>query len=125
MRYLFVPLLLALSTTASAQEATLNAPEVLPSPAAVSRLVVAEVLLTRSGGSVTVEFQAGTTPRRARTYAIAAGEMASFVTAIDTARSGETGGVARRFNFRVLGWLVDNSKIVDDSAVVIPVTLVP
>jgi len=40
-----------------------------------------------------------------------AAEVVAFVAAIGTARANETGSVPRRFNFRVLGHLVDTGKL--------------
>lgn len=44
--------------------------------------------------------------------------IAGIFTALDTARASETGGVLRRANFRLLGFLLDNGYLP-------PVTLVP
>lgn len=132
MRYLAAALftLLVLAAPAAwAQEATLTTPEVLPSPEAVTRLVVSEFMVSRTGGYVTVEFRGASAARRTRTYPIAAGELASFATALDTAvgapKPAETGGILRRMSYRVICWLLDNNKILDDLGVVIPVTPVP
>lgn len=37
--------------------------------------------------------------------------LANFVTAFTTARGGETGGVLRRLNFRILGYLFDQGYL--------------
>ena len=122
IRLLAALLIVVLSVVAApAQEATINAPE------SIARMVVANVNLGRDTSSVAVEFRtSGGEPRLQRVYTLTnAAELVSLITAIDTPRSGETGGVLRRFNFRVLGWLVDNGKLVNDSGQPIAVTLVP
>lgn len=131
MRYQFIlcALLLGFAGGAAAQEATLASPEVIPSPEPVTRLVVAEMHLAPAGGYVTLEFRGATSPRRVRTFAIATGELASFATALDTPVGAphpvETGGILRRMKYRILAWLADNGRLLDDASQPIAVTLVP
>lgn len=99
---------------ALAQDATLTAPVVRNSEAkyvlvsfACSQLAAEINVNVQDAGSVTVRTQSFAVPDAARPSATVVG----FLTAIGTARSGETGTVLRRANFRVLGFLSDNGYL--------------
>jgi hypothetical protein len=118
--------LLIAAPAAFAQEATLTAPET------ITKAVVTEFVIERASASarIRVEFQtAAGVGRRAITYQTAnLTELNSLLTAVGTAKNtpqAETGSAQRRFNYRVLGWLVDNGKLVDEAGATISVTLVP
>lgn len=125
MRAWLFSLMLALTalspTFVQAQSATIN------SPVSEAKLVVEQINITRgAGGQIQVSVQTSTDQtKRLLHFDVAASELTSLVAAMMTVRSGETGGNARKLNFRVLGWLADNNKIVDSDGAPIAVTLVP
>lgn len=123
MRHFSLILTLALLPSfVSAQSATIN------TPISEAKLIVEQVDLVRSqGGFVRVSVQTSTAQtKRFLQFDIATAEMLSFITATAfTVRPSETGSNARKYNFRVLGWLSDNNKIVDSNGDAIAVTLVP
>lgn len=124
MRYLAIlALLLGLAAPSYAQQATLTTPETV----AATKLVVIEINVARDNAGATVQFQTSADAvKRTATFGTSSqAELVSFVTAMGTARSGETGGALRRMQFRVLGWLVDNGKLKDEAGQSIAVTLVP
>lgn len=108
---------------ADAQQFNLTTPETV----SATNAQVQQLVLTRTVALVTVEFQAAdTTVKRTKEYSTSnAAELASFVTAIETVRATETGGVGRKLNFRILGWLFDNGKIKDEAGSIISGNLAP
>lgn len=112
----------AIAALSNAQEATLQTPETV----SATKIVTQSMQLQRNEAYVTVEFQtAASGVKRTLTVRITQAELTSFVTALDTVRSGETGGALRRMNFRILGWLADNSKLKNEADQTIVVTLNP
>jgi hypothetical protein len=120
-------LLVLLAAPSFAQQGTLSTPETVTA----TKVIVAEIHIGRTAAQVDVHFlTAGDAQKRSTTVVIQQADLASFVLAVDTARMpggglNETGGVLRRRQYRVLGWIVDNSRLVDESGQVIAVTLVP
>lgn len=113
MKKLILSLLL-LGSVVTAQEATLQTP-VLRS--AESKYRVHEVSINAGGVVVTIQVRdSAETP--IRQFDVIDTNTAAFLTALDTVRPSETGGVLRRMNFRILGRLVDAGAITG-------VTLVP
>lgn len=109
---------------AFAQQATLNSQETYTISA--TNVKVQSVSISAAGASIAVEYQAAdTSVKRVATYAASSAELTSFLTALTSVRASETGGIARKCNYRVLGWLADNSKFTDPSGAVITVTVVP
>ena len=121
MKLAVLVFLLLAPQTLLAQSATIN------SPISEAKLVVEQIDITRGdGGQIQVSVQTSTDQiKRFLHFDVAASELSSLVTAMMTTRSGETGGNARKFNFRVLGWLSDNNKFIDSNGQAISVTLVP
>jgi hypothetical protein len=118
-RYLSLALLflVALTGLAYAQQATFTAPV---TPPAENNLRPEAVYITRDAGGrweVTLSVRdSGGTELRRLTYsgpdAAHPGATAlAFATAYDTARSGETGTIPRRLDFRTLGFLADQGYI--------------
>ena len=109
-------LLLLTAVSASAQEATLNAPVARPSE---SKLTVKRLDLTANQAVISLSVQSSAS-EEIRYYnlvvpdpspATASATVSGLVTAIDTARPTETGGVLRRLNFRILGYLFDQGYL--------------
>lgn len=121
--FLGAALVLLLGIKSDAQQANLTVPETI----SATNIQVSQLFLTRTYANITVEFQAAdTTVKRVKEYSTASNaELASLATAIENVRATETGSVARKLNFRILGWLFDNGKIKDEAGATIAVTLVP
>ena len=109
-------LLLSLAGLASAQEATLSAPVARPSEA---KLTVKRLDLTAVQAVISISVQSSVGDE-IRYYnlvvpdpspATASASISGLVTAIDTVRATETGGVLRRLNFRILGYLFDQGYL--------------
>lgn len=125
---LLTAILLAASISI-AQEAPLSAPIAKPSE---TRKVVGKVELSRSPIQALVQVNVmDSAGNLSRYYNVSIPQVAgddpahpsasviSFVNAIMTSQAGETGGVGRRFDFRVLKYLKDNAYL-DDTAPVVP-----
>lgn len=109
-------LLLSFAGLASAQEATLNAPVARPAEA---KLTVKRLDLTATQAVISISVQ-DSSNSEIRYFnvvvpdpapATATSSVAGLVTAIDTVRATETGGVLRRLNFRILGYLFDTGYL--------------
>ena len=112
----FLAVLLSVTGLASAQEATLNSPVARPSEA---KLTVKRLDLTATQAVISISVQDASNneiryfnvvvpdPSPATSTATVPG----LVTAIDTVRATETGGVLRRLNFRILGYLFDTGYL--------------
>lgn len=118
---LILALLAALPLTA--QEATLDVPQVVTA----SKLVVAGFCDDGDTIRVRVELRtaAGVVTKSAELITVRQAERTSLWTAVGTTRAGETGTVERRKNFRILGWCKDNAKFRAEDNTIINVTLVP
>lgn len=92
--------------------ATLNTPETKP---AIDRIIVSDVQINRPSTTarIVVDYVDTTDSTRKQDAIVlsAPADVIEFITAIGTARPGETGTAARRFNFRVLGFLVDTGRL--------------
>lgn len=128
MKKLFAILIL-IASFATAQEAPLSAPIAKPSE---TRKVVGKVELSRSPVQALVQVNVmDSAGNLSRYYNVAIPQVAgddpahpaasviSFLNAIMTTQAGETGGVPRRFDFRVLAYLKANAYL-DDTAPVVP-----
>lgn len=105
-----------------AQQATLTTPEAVTA----TKIVVASVSFDRQVATITIEYQASdATVKRTTAYTAMNAEYISFLTALGTTRATETGTVPRRMQFRVIGWLSDNSKLADLAGTPVSVTVVP
>lgn len=106
--------------------ATLTTPETQPSGA---KIIAHTVHIAALEPSVTLTFllqDAGQTSTiRTATYTYFAADYTSFCTALGSARSGESGSVANRLQFRVIGWMADNSKFLSPTGTPIAVTVAP
>lgn len=116
MKRLLLSLLLLTAVSASAQEATLNSPVARTSE---SKLTVKRLDLTASQAVISLSVQ-DSGSNEIRYYnvvvpdpapATASASIVGLVTAIDTVRATETGGVLRRLNFRILGYLLDQGYL--------------
>lgn len=114
MRKLITILFLSFAGLASAQEATLSAPVAQP---AETKLVIQRIDITAAQIVVSIDVK-GPGNEQIRYFNVAVPDAAhpsasvtGLVTAIDTARPSETGGVLRRLNFRVLGYLADQGLL--------------
>lgn len=115
MRKLFLSLLiLSITGLASAQEATLSAP--VPQPAE-TKFQIQRIDITAAQIVVSIDVK-GPGGEQIRYFNVAVPDAAhpsatvpGLVTAIDTARPTETGGVLRRLQFRVLGYLADQGLL--------------
>jgi hypothetical protein len=123
MKLLLAFSLVSICGLASAQDASLNTPVVRGSE---TKLAIKEINIRQTQVVVSLNVQTAAY-EDVRYYnvvipdpapATATSTVVGFVTAIGTARSGETGGALRRFQFRALGYLVDTGYLPD-------VTLVP
>lgn len=112
----FVPLVVLLMVSAGlmAQDASLSAPVARNSEAKMtvrsfcaSQSAVGIEVSVQDAGNAEIRVQGYTVPDAAHPSATVAG----FFTAIGTTRGGETGGVLRRANFRILGFLTDNGYL--------------
>ena len=127
MKKLFLFVVLLFAPFASAQEATLITPIVKPSEV---RKTVGRVDLSRtplyalvqvnvldSAGDVVRYYNVSipTAPGDDADHPTAS--IGTFVNAIMTSRAGETGGVSRRFDFRVLSYLKDEGYFADANIV--------
>ena len=128
MKRFLILILLALASPALAQEATLTAPIAKPSE---TRKVIGRVDLSRNpvyaliqvnvldaNGDVSRYYNVSVPQTAGDDAAHPSASVVSFVNAVMSSRAGETGGVARRFDYRVLGWLKDNGYL--DDATVVP-----
>lgn len=116
MKRLFISILLMTAVSASAQEATLNSPVARPSEA---KLTVKRLDLTATQAIISISVQTAAS-EEVRYYNLVVPDPApstqsatvvGLVTAIDTVRATETGGVLRRLNFRILGYLLDQGYL--------------
>lgn len=120
MNKLLLALLLSTSVL-HAQEATLNTPVVRPSEA---KYTVTSIFVSAAEARVVVAVKdAANAEIRSVTFEIPSeaqpsATVAGIFTALDTVRATETGGVLRRTNFRLLGYLADTGYLTG-------VTLVP
>lgn len=115
MKKLLIAALL-LSAPAFAQDASLNTPVTRPSE---TKLVIKEIGITAT--QVVVALNVQTAAREDVRYynvvvpnsapATQSATVVGFITALGTARAGETGGALRRFQFRCLGYLFDNGYL--------------
>ncbi len=123
MKSIVLAILLFVAAPLVAQQATLTTPETL----SATKIVVASLSLDQNTANITVNYQASdSTTKRSLSYAtVSQAELVSFLTALGSARASETGAVLRRMNFRVIGWMADNSKLLDASGAPLSVTLVP
>lgn len=115
---------IACAGIALAQQANLTTPETS------TNLKASTVFMGRvcNCASITVDFlDASGNTKRTINYAINnPADVVSLLTAMETVRATETGNSVRKMNFRVLGWLQDNSKLVNDvDGSIIGATLVP
>lgn len=128
MKKLLILSLLFLAASVSAQEAPLAAPI---AKASEVKKVIGKVELSRSPVQALVQINViDSAGEVARYYNVelprVAGEdpahpsasVVGFVNAIMTSAAGETGAIARRFDFRVLKYLRDNGYLADASSVV-------
>ena len=115
MKKLILGLVLAASG-AFAQEATLPAPVARPSEA---KLVTQRIDITATQAVISIDVK-GSGNEQIRYYNVVVPDSApatstatitGFITALGTARSGETGSALRRFNFRCLGYLFDTGYL--------------
>lgn len=107
-----------------AQQATLNSSETLTA----TKIVVSSIGIDAVGRVATLSFQlqaADGTVKRGYGFVAVGADYTSFCTALGSARTSETGTVDRRLQFRVIGWMSDNSKFTDPNGNVIAVTVVP
>ena len=104
---LFLTFALVLATVALAQEATLQTPVPRPSEA---KYRVHEVAINAGGVIVTLQVR-DSSESPIRNVEVIDSDASAFLTAMDTVRPTETGGVLRRMNFRILGRLADASLI--------------
>ena len=116
MRKTILSLLILIAASASAQEASLNAPVARP---AESKLTVKRLDLTATQAVISLSVMDAASSE-IRYYnvtvpdpspATSTATVAGLVTAIDTVRATETGGVLRRLNFRILGYLLDSGYL--------------
>ena len=109
-----------------AQVATLSTPEAQPTG---TKLVVTAVAIDAINGqakiSLVLQAVDGTTIRSADYTTFSQAEYVSFMTALGSARASETGTVPRRLQYRVLGWMSDNSKFTNAAGQVVTVTVAP
>lgn len=128
LRTLFL-LLLVFAGLAAAQEAPLTAPIVKPSEVKkvvgrvdlsrfpVYALVQINVLDANGDTSryynVSIPAQAGDDPLHP------SASVVTFLNGVMSTQAGETGGISRRFDFRVLKYLKDNAYL-EDTAPVVP-----
>lgn len=109
-------LILFAAVSASAQDASLNTPVARPSE---TKLAVKEInirqtqvvmsLSRQTAASEEISYYNVEIPNAAPATATAT--VVGFVTALGTARSGETGTALRRFQFRCLGYLLDTGYL--------------
>lgn len=112
MKRILSLLLLSLAGLASAQEATINSPVARPAEAKYT-LARTDINFDANTIVVTVNVK-GSGNEQIRYYNVVVPDSAHptatfavMLTAIGTARSGETGIPERRANFRILGYLLD------------------
>jgi hypothetical protein len=115
MKRLFLILILS-AVSASAQDAAFNTPVVRPSE---TKLAVKEINITptqvvvslnvQTSGGDDVRYYNVSVPNSAP--ATQSATVVGFITALGTARSGETGSALRRFQFRCLGYLFDTGYL--------------
>ena len=123
MKRLIGILALLVALPLAAQTTTITTPEV---GVTATRIVVSNFTVTRNGGTIGFEFQAtDTTVKRTWSYGIDSSEIVSFLTALGTARASETGTVARRTNFRIVGWMADGNRFRGMDNLPLAVTVAP
>ena len=116
MKKLFSILVLLLATSVMAQDASLNTPVARGSE---TKLNVKEINIrpTQAVISLNVQTAVGEDVRYYNVVvpdsapATSTATITGFVTALGTARSGETGSALRRFQFRCLGYLLDTGYL--------------
>lgn len=105
---------LMLAGSALAQEATLNTPVPRASEA---KLVVREMNITQTMVTIVADVRdASNNDIRTQAFTVPdsrfpSATVAGVFTALDTVRASKTGGVLRRANFRILGFLFDNGYL--------------
>jgi hypothetical protein len=110
MKKLFVAVLVLVACISGAQQATLNTPLQPPSEA---RYEVQSLFVNANGAVIVIDVKAsnGVTLRSFNVdvpdAAHPGATVAAIFTALDTAVSGETGGVLRRANARLLDYCID------------------
>lgn len=116
MKRTLIALFLFIAISAHAQQATINSPVARSSE---TRILIVDFQVKRdcACANIVVEFQdASSVAIRQVRYdvpdpAIPAATLVGLITAMETVRSTETGTVIRKMNFRVLGWLSDNTYL--------------
>lgn len=132
MKRLFL-LLFLLASPAIAQEAALPAPETsAPGTKLRVRRFSADLGADHAAVWLVVLRDDNTVHREVGMLQIAddpttspVNEYRQFMSALLSPAAGETGSAERRAQFRILTWIVDNSRLRDDDGQVISVTLVP
>lgn len=109
----FLPILVLLCATASAQDITLT----VPISKTITKYVTSSYSMDAAQASIVVDQKdAGGVTLSTVSFLIPDADhpgatLNGFVTAFTSARSGETGGVLRRLNFRILGYLFDQGYL--------------
>lgn len=129
MKRILTLLILSLAGLASAQEAPLAAPI---AKASETKKVVGRVDLSRSplyalvqinvldaNGDISRYYNVDIPKQAGGDAAHASASVVTFLNAIMSSAAGETGSIARRFDFRDLKYLKDNGYL-DDTAPVVP-----
>lgn len=99
--------LVLLGSVALAQQAALQTPVPRTSEA---KYVVQEFSVSQTQAMVTIQVR-DAAEATIRTFDVIDTDATAFLTAMDTVRATETGGVLRRMNFRILGRLADAGRI--------------
>lgn len=113
MKKILLSLVLLCAVSASAQDATLTVPvsktitKYVTSSFSMDVAQASIVVDQKDAGGNTLSTVSFLVPDSAHPTAT----LANFVTAFTTARGGETGGVLRRLNFRILGYLFDQGYL--------------
>lgn len=114
MRKLILLILLSLASVVVAQELTLNSP--VPRPAE-AKLVMSKLEITATQVLAEIKVR-GSADEEIRYFNLVipdpdhpSATVAGFFTAMQTIRATETGGVMRRTNFRILGYLSDSGYL--------------
>lgn len=116
MKKLALILFLILALPLAAQEATLTAPEAGVTATKVKVIAFSVLGAPCNCATVTISYQANDgTEKRTATYAnLNAG---TFIVALTTVKAGETGTLARKINFRILSYLVEQNELTGVSLV--------
>lgn len=126
LKLILLLLTLTIALPLAAQVATLTTPVTQPTG---TKLIATEVHIDAVNGQarIGIELQSvtGVVVRHADYTTFTQAEYISFMTALGSARASETGTVPRRLQFRVLGWLADNSKFTDGAGNAVTVTVAP